>query len=815
MLRKLHFALLLLCTLLLSGTAFAATVTWTGKGTNNNWDNPQNWDTGYVPGVDPHTGDDVVLPPLKDAQGHDINYNVDQNIDVKNGNVNIGGDSGGTVTLRNKDKKQICKKLIINKTGKYDEGAGALTIQEDGKVVGELDIGPGATLDMPAGSTGVTVDPGGLTVFGGTPGDINVHGGSLTNNGTVSEDGNAGQVRIFADQGFMFNNNAGFTMNGNCCLHPGTMMPFPVLNNTATGVILINAGPNYNTFGFFTNNVGHIHLANGGIDAETGGNFGGVLQLDSGTAFYAYEDIYTLNGLTCTGTGYLGNTGATIDVAGNNTVPFYGQYSGATVLMPGSNLQCSNSPNFYGGNLGGSGTLNGNPILSGNTDCGPGQSPGILTINGNYTQGANNALNIQLAGTTAGSGYDQLNVTGTATLGGTLNVSQINGFTSNGGSYVIMKYGARNGTFATVNGLDLGNGRTLQLHYNATNITLVDPGTPVTTHAISGKITLNGAGFANVALKRTGSNTVATTDNAGNYSFTNVPAGSSTTITPTLLGYNFTPSARNVTVGNTDVTNQNFTAAVALFTIKGHIANTGGTAMPNVLVSCTGLSSVATDANGNYTFSNVHVGTYTIAPVHTASLNGVTFTPTSYTANVTTSNLTNLNFIAQFTITGKVSNSSGAGIPNLLVTRTQGGSAVTVTTDANGNFTFSNVRSGSYTIAPQIPPSMVGMSFNPASYNVTVNTTNLTNINFTAFFTVSGKVTTSSNVAMPNVLVRLNTSTSSTSVLTDSSGNYKFSNVRSGNYTVTPSQSGKTFSPTSKSVSVSTVNLSSVNFIGS
>src|SRR5215831_2405833 len=46
----------------------------------------------------------------------------------------------------------------------------------------------------------------------------------------------------------------------------------------------------------------------------------------------------------------------------------------------------------------------------------------------------------------------------------------------------------------------------------------------------------------------------------------------------------------------------------------------------------------------------------------------------------------------------------------------------------------------------------------------------------------------------------------------DASGNYSFANLPNGTYTVTPSRSGYTFTPTSQTVTVNGANASGVNF---
>ena len=95
---------------------------------------------------------------------------------------------------------------------------------------------------------------------------------------------------------------------------------------------------------------------------------------------------------------------------------------------------------------------------------------GSLTLAGNLT--TTGILNLELGGTTAGSTYDQLIVTGSATLGGTLNVSLINGFTPvNGQTFSILTSSlARSGTFSTAT---LPAGTSVQ--YNPNSITLTAP----------------------------------------------------------------------------------------------------------------------------------------------------------------------------------------------------------------------------------------------------------------------------------------------------------------------------------------------------
>ena len=81
----------------------------------------------------------------------------------------------------------------------------------------------------------------------------------------------------------------------------------------------------------------------------------------------------------------------------------------------------------------------------------PGLSAGILTITGDVTLASTSTLQIELGGTTPGTQYDQLHVTGQVALGGTLNVSVINNFNlATGNLFDISDWGSVNGKFSSV-----------------------------------------------------------------------------------------------------------------------------------------------------------------------------------------------------------------------------------------------------------------------------------------------------------------------------------------------------------------------------
>ena len=100
--------------------------------------------------------------------------------------------------------------------------------------------------------------------------------------------------------------------------------------------------------------------------------------------------------------------------------------------------------------------------------------PGILSITGNYPAAATESLHIELGGTTPGSQYDQLAVSGSAALSGALHVSLINGFTpALGDTFTVMTFASRTGGFGALNLPLLGGGLALDTVVTSTALQLI------------------------------------------------------------------------------------------------------------------------------------------------------------------------------------------------------------------------------------------------------------------------------------------------------------------------------------------------------
>ena len=101
------------------------------------------------------------------------------------------------------------------------------------------------------------------------------------------------------------------------------------------------------------------------------------------------------------------------------------------------------------------------------------KAAGSEAVTGSYTQAATGILAIDIGGTTSGTQFDLLTVSGAATLNGTLNLDLINAFVPTiGQTFDFLNALSISGTFATVNGLSINSSEHFSVVYNSNNVTL-------------------------------------------------------------------------------------------------------------------------------------------------------------------------------------------------------------------------------------------------------------------------------------------------------------------------------------------------------
>lgn len=170
----------------------------------------------------------------------------------------------------------------------------------------------------------------------------------------------------------------------------------------------------------------------------------------------------------------------------------------------------------------------------------------------------------------------------------------------------------------------------------------------------------------------------------------------------------------------------------AVGTVSGTVSVEGqGLAGVTVQLAGSTSQSTTTGSNGAYSFASVVEGNYSVT---LSSIPGdVVFSNTTQSVSIATDGQTatadfNGQFVRTASILVTVTRADGSGVVTNV--RLQGNSVdQTLGTNAQGNVTFSGLRSGDYTVSLPNPPAE-GFDDTPTSQNVTVNTGQAVQVNF-------------------------------------------------------------------------------------
>jgi YVTN family beta-propeller protein len=361
------------------------------------------------------------------------------------------GSNGLTVVNQGTINANTSSSLTLNPNGLTNQGV--LEATGSGMLqVGTTVNNAGGSI-VANGAAAAVAFSNGLAIQGGT---VNGIGGgfvgSLSGN-TLTLDGTSSAVSIASGGTYTVGNNSTTnirgTINNNGTLQLGSTGNTTVLNVPTGSAMLTGAGAVTMTSG--GNVISGSSLVNAGNAIVDSVSFNvtsytqnsGLLQVTSTGS--ASTNSFSLNGGTAEVDGTLTASGS-LSVAG-------------------------------GGTLSGAGTIVSNVNMAGITEAGDIPNPGILTIGingvGSYAQGSAGAYDVVIGGLTAGKQYSQLNVPGSASLGGTLNVSLINGFTpAAGNQFVILTAGSLSNQFVTTNLPALPPNLSWMVNYSATQVVL-------------------------------------------------------------------------------------------------------------------------------------------------------------------------------------------------------------------------------------------------------------------------------------------------------------------------------------------------------
>ncbi|HYG82473.1 MAG TPA: carboxypeptidase-like regulatory domain-containing protein [Pyrinomonadaceae bacterium] len=334
------------------------------------------------------------------------------------------------------------------------------------------------------------------------------------------------------------------------------------------------------------------------------------------------------------------------------------------------------------------------------------------------------------------------------------------------------------------------------------------------TKSISGRVTDSlGNPVANAKVALSGSKAAtATTDAGGNYTFAKLLSGGNYRVIPTPSAARvYSPVRRKILRLSGDI-KADF-KAVGVYRIAGRVTNSSGTPLAGLPVTLGGskTDTVVTDSKGNYSFPNLRGdGNYTVA----VGSQQYRFAPTSHTFQGLPSNQI-LNFTGtprEYTLGGQVLDINGTPMVGLTV-KLDGERTGATLTDGNGRYQFRNLKAGANYTITAVKPYYVFFPPSQIYHNLSGS---WGSANFTAVPNVhilSGVVLDSNANALPGVLVTLSGSQSEIAI-TDHFGRFRFTNVPAGgNYTVTPSLEGRTFTPASRSFKLLTESVGIVNFI--
>ncbi|SEI58079.1 Por secretion system C-terminal sorting domain-containing protein [Dyadobacter sp. SG02] len=415
-----------------------------------------------------HVGGDIRIDNTSEVGLYHIAGTFTNDGDITIGNGNAVGQYG----LRN--------------TGEFKNNAGSNLLIDRSTVTGLWQT----NADAPAPAA-TFVNAGNLTI--GSSATVGPDG--LENQATFTNTG-AGHIRIDRSTNIAlktpfgaFTNEAQITLGGAESVGSYGMVNRSTFQNSGAGHIRIDRSTDtglYHSSGTFTNDARLTIGASqspgiNGIfnEAPFTNEDNGDIRIDGSTnaALRNFQNTFTNAGSITTGglnyTGdfgirnqatFLNNAGGTISldwshdgirsegVFENTGTVQFGAPGKVTLLLT---RQGGSFNNNTGGVVKGTGSINPLSLTSNGGTLSPGYSPGMLTFNASHDF-TNSILDMELNGLgAAGTDYDQIVVTGQATLGGTLAV-KVNYTPAIGDQFTILSATLVSGTFSSVTGLAIG-----------------------------------------------------------------------------------------------------------------------------------------------------------------------------------------------------------------------------------------------------------------------------------------------------------------------------------------------------------------------
>ncbi len=335
--------------------------------------------------------------------------------------------------------------------------------------------------------------------------------------------------------------------------------------------------------------------------------------------------------------------------------------------------------------------------------------------------------------------------------------------------------------------------------------------------------------------------TRTTTDSTGNYFFINLATGTyrvrevvptgfvPTTANPVVVVVSTGNPMTGVNFGNLNIAPTNRLTGRAFNDLNGNgLQDSGEPGLPGPTLFLDssnngmldpGETRTTTDASGTYSFANLPGNTYRVREVIPTGWLQTTVNPADLviSSGSTRSGVTfgNLRITPSERISGRafhdyngnrIQDSGDPGLPDVTIFLDTNNNGVPdpdetrTTTDASGNYRFTDLAFGSYRVRELVPAGYVAITDNPVGILVSTSVSQATGVNFgnyslTPTNRLSGRAFHDLNLnrtqdpgeaGLPGVILFLDTNNNSvldtdeTNTTTDASGNYSFANLAAG-----------------------------------
>ena len=513
-----------------TGKAYSGKAAWSGSaggswGTMTNWQDTQaGGPNGGAPGISGFAGDTAsfgdsigssaatvsldgqnpVLNSLSFATHLGGSYNITSG---SGGQITVNGGTADSVITVNGGNQQISAPLVLAGTADFNIVNPQDSLTVAGNIGGQSPINKlGAGLLTITGTRSLSAV---TTISAGTLQGNASNVANVTNNGTLVLNQPSDAVYSATMTG-----GGGFIKSG-----PGMLTLAAADNLSTTGSITIQQGTLSAPLGI-PHNGGGIQVSSGGtlqaaesVIRSVSGNGAVVATGDLTIGQSAQPGQFNMGGAPGTGGTLIAGSNAVVILSADAAV-----LGSQTTLGPGGSLTTLN-----GAQLGNASSLDATKVLTatgsaeinssfvnngmvngptasgqmltfkqfvngagsttGNVEYAAGYSPGncpAAVSAQNVLFDTTSTLILELAGDMPGSGYDQLDISGQATLNGTLDIELLGGFTPSAGESFQVFDGVTAGSFAQINMPVLGNGLSWNTNalYSTGQVSVVpEPGT--------------------------------------------------------------------------------------------------------------------------------------------------------------------------------------------------------------------------------------------------------------------------------------------------------------------------------------------------